>query len=730
MLTGIFKISRIAFPLLLSFAVASPALEHPGLYFSKSDLPGLRKQARGAKAPQFEQLVHWAAAHLTENPPSPMGLEERNHESCFSVLTNFGLLYQLTGEDKYLQAGRLWLQALLDTPPDTSGDFVMGTFTGALANGYDLFYEGLDTAFRSRLKDKLIEVLELTNHGAATCWWSGLYTHHDFWIPTAFMGLAALCLKGEYAGADSIARFSEAELRRAMSLLGDQGYWPEGVADWVYGMLPALLFFDCLKRSGGYDFYENEWLRNTARARLMYWLPGDRFMNIGDSYPSGRYGVLGSVSAHLLMRLASRYRDPYAQWLALREAVVDSAAPPFNSLENPYSFGTRAPAFDRQRHGLARQFLWYDPSLRPAPPDSLPVDKLYPNWDTAIFRAGWKPDDPVLAFCGGHLLGRAGTAAWKEGLSALPGGLAHTHQNAGSIYLWADGRFPLRPPSFGGRDGRFHSTVMVNGHGQFFDADYTGKVTAYESQKGWAMARMDLSKAYPPDVALGEFTRTLVYLKPRTVLLLDNLRGEGDNYIRRYEWLLQTDPEGAEWTYRDNSLEALPADNPQGRPWLSGLVFPSYRYYFERQSLDQPDGRPRNRALSVTIIGRMPARIEIAALLHAPAPEEDTGWVHRVECIRADRATTLIVPDGPYCLIPTGPQGKPTRSVVFAEGDSVDIPGEVPERGLLLVIGLQPDKRYRLESQAGPAGASLRVVPDAAGELRSSRAGNLAVREE
>ena len=144
-------------------------------------------------------------------------------------------------------------------------------------------------------------------------------------------------------------------------------------------------------------------------------------MPIGDSFPSGRYGVLGSVSAHLLMRLASEYTDGNAQWLALKEAEIDTSAPLLNSLESPYSYGTAVPVSDRERHGLAWQFLWYDPSVEAVAPDTLEKDRLYPNWDTAIFRADWGERDPVLVFAGGHQLGmvrkpgRQEARTWRQG---------------------------------------------------------------------------------------------------------------------------------------------------------------------------------------------------------------------------------------------------------------------------------------------------------------------------
>ncbi|MBN2290542.1 MAG: DUF4962 domain-containing protein, partial [Candidatus Glassbacteria bacterium] len=542
-MNGKMLILLVSAVLTLRPAAQSAAAEHPGLYFSRGDLPGLRSLAAGAKALQFSRLRHWCDANLEEDPPSGIGTSERWHETCFSTITNYGVAYQVTGERKYLEAGLRWLGALLAVPTDSQGNYHIGVFAAALAHGYDLFHQGLDPSFRRRLKAKLIEVLEEARFGALHHWWAGVYTHHDFWIPVAGMGIAGLCLAGEYPAADSVVQFSTAELRAAFRLLGERGYWPEGAADWVYGMAPACMFFDALARAGGPDFYREPWLQATARFRLYHWLPDDSYMYIGDSYRSGRYGTLGSVSAHLLMRLAARYRDSHAQWLALRDAAVDSAGPPGLALEAPYSYGAWRLLPDRELHGLAWQFLWHDPSLEPAPPDTLPEDALYPNWDTAVFRSGWGRSDPVLAFAGGHQLGRLGAEAWQAGSGRLSGGLAHTHQNAGSLYLWADGQFPLAPPAYGGRDGRFHSTVMVDGHGQVFDPGHRGKIVACQPGDSWAMAAMDLAGAYPDELKLDDYRRTLVFLKPRTIFLADRLTtADGDKkYIRRYEWLLQAD---------------------------------------------------------------------------------------------------------------------------------------------------------------------------------------------
>ncbi len=698
------------------------AREHPHLYFTSGDLPALRAQASGAKSFQFERLKRWGEINLEKEPPGEISTIERLHEAAFSTITCFGFLYQITGEGKYLDAGKKWLEALLAAPTASGGNYHIGIFAASLAHGYDFFYQGLEPDFRNKLKTKLIEVLQEARYGADHHWWGGVYTHHDFWIPVAGMGIAALCLEGEYEQADTLVGFAVGELSRAMSLLGKNGYWGEGVADWVYCLAPTLMFFDCLVRSGGPDFYLHPWMKATARVRLQHWLPDDSYMFIGDSYRSGRYGNLGSVSAHVLMRLAARYQDSHVQWLALRDARVDSGGPADTSFETPYSFSDMRSLAAREVHGLAWQFFWYDPDLEPEPPDdTLPKDAFYPNWDSAVMRAGWSYNDPVLFFAGGHMLGDLATAAWQGGNRKLSGGLAHTHQNAGSIYLWADGRFVLAPPAYGGRDGRFHNTAMVDGHGQMFQPDYRPGSVVFDSGNDWAFVRADLTACYPEQLGLDRFERRVVYLKPRTIVLCDRLvTRDGDKrYIRRYEWLLHTDPALAEWQAAGDSLAAVLKDT--GEPILKGKVFPSTRYFFERQSMDFPNGRPKTRALSLTMIGRLPDEVEIAAVLHVPRMGEEKEQV-MANIYRAESDTRMQI-------IIKQPERK-ERGIIFAKSDTLlwltDYHFYYES---IMVTGLEPGRIYGLKKIAESASKLPRaftpeyLVPDETGGMQASEAG-------
>jgi hypothetical protein len=227
---------------------------------------------------------------------------------------------------------------------------------------------------------------------------------------------------------------------------------------------------------------------------------------------------------------------------------------------------------------------------------------------------------------------------------------------------------------------------------------------------------IELADAYPPQVGLDRFYRQVIYLKPRTLLIVDRLttRSGTRRYIRRYEWLLHTDALAAEWRAAGDSVSAV--HRKSGRELLTGRVFPSYRYFFERQSMDRPDGRPMVRALSATMIGRVPVNVEFAAALAVPRPGDSRSgdWV---AFSRGDGASSFELRE---------PTGEGFRAVVFARGDTVELASGLPSRHhRLLIVGVSPERMFALNAIEGATGQA--VYPHSAGGFRSSGQGVLEV---
>ncbi|MBN2290579.1 MAG: hypothetical protein JXQ83_14690, partial [Candidatus Glassbacteria bacterium] len=175
-------------------------------------------------------------------------------------------------------------------------------------------------------------------------------------------------------------------------------------------------------------------------------------------------------------------------------------------------------------------------------------------------------------------------------------------------------------------------------------------------------------------------------------------------------WLLQADAAEADWVAAGDSLKAV--SRRDSAPLLAGRVFCSTGYFFERQIMDRPDSQPMNRALSVTLIGRLPVSVEIAAVLYAPGAGGDADLLSGAACLRDERSTALVLP-------------REGRAVVFASADSLDLDPQVAACDFVLVAGLAPGRTYALERSGVGTGQKLRLAPADEGTLRASEAGNL-----
>lgn len=156
--------------------------EHPRLLFRRADLPKLREKAKtkegkailsrlrelldgknGNKLPSVSRPAKqvdeaWAKTHL--NSP---GVYTIGH------VAGYGLLYQLTGQKRYADLGKLCFAKALEGVPDRDGRYGFRTPGGPLragasvgwyAVGYDLCYDGWDAATREKFGRALASYAE------------------------------------------------------------------------------------------------------------------------------------------------------------------------------------------------------------------------------------------------------------------------------------------------------------------------------------------------------------------------------------------------------------------------------------------------------------------------------------------------------------------------------------------------------------------------------------------
>ena len=143
--------------------------EHPRLLFRKSDLPEIKRRAQ---TPLGQKIVARLKATLGGGEAMPEHFNPKKipyqddpslPEGAFTIshAAGFGMLYQLTGEQKYADLGRQCLELGLEGQRDRDSRYSMryageelrlGPSLAWTALGYDLLYDGLDPEFRKRLR--------------------------------------------------------------------------------------------------------------------------------------------------------------------------------------------------------------------------------------------------------------------------------------------------------------------------------------------------------------------------------------------------------------------------------------------------------------------------------------------------------------------------------------------------------------------------------------------------
>jgi hypothetical protein len=240
-------------------------------------------------------------------------------------------------------------------------------------------------------------------------------------------------------------------------------------------------------------------------------------------YPGGTL----QSNFNVMYRVAARLKDPQAQAVAERYA----------------SFG----------HSNLEEFwtlLWRDPSLAPAPIDTLPLTHHFKDSGVVYLRSSWATDATAIAFKAGPPEGHR-TAALLPKIPEWRLDSGHAHPDAGSFIVWAHGRYLTGDTGYAGLpSARNHNTMTFGAAGQGVETqhdvwrsmDYTGldgiRIREAEISGGRARIVADLAAAYPKAAGVTSFTRTFAWDGGSTITIGDVVMLAAP---KTAEWHLQSD---------------------------------------------------------------------------------------------------------------------------------------------------------------------------------------------
>jgi hypothetical protein len=496
---------------------------HPRLYLTDERVAALRAAIATTHRDLWEEVRAQADGLVERGAPEYVeddghsGAEQLWQREVGNAMPLLALTYVLSGEAKYLDAAQEWALASCRYPTWGLGeidgmDLATGHQLFGLGIVYDWCHSGLTEDARRTLRETLVKRTSAMFEAAAGggVWWQRSYLQNHLWVNICGMSVAGLALYDEVDDAILWVGLPREKFARTMAVLGPDGASHEGVGYWQYGVEYMLKFLYLAEDLLNEDLVgEGRWWPNTAAyyAHLTIprdaWTRGSSIVDLADCPRGNWYGP-----DYLLRGLARKYADGHAQWWAQQVDEADIEAPSARWLN----------------------LLWYDPTVAPQPPTDLPTMRHFEDMGLVSARTDWSGGESLLVLKCGPFIGHEATGEFTYD----PGG-GHVHPDAGHFVLFGQGEWLLRDDGYRAKWTGQHNTLLVDGCGQLGEgqqwfegslcltAQAQPRVTRATSTVALDDIEADATGAYPPDSGLRRFLRRLLFLKPNTLIVLDDL---------------------------------------------------------------------------------------------------------------------------------------------------------------------------------------------------------------
>lgn len=309
-------------------------------------------------------------------------------------------------------------------------------------------------------------------------------------IPICGLGYAAIHFHGRHPEAGKWLELARQSARAFAQMYGTDGSYDEGVGYWGYTTMHLILFAEALYRRLGIDDRNLINYPGTVRYALSMTMPTQQ-----NPKEAVNFGDAGAVDTTVAAWVGRVHQDPVSDYVV------------------------------RHIGGLGHwpAAIWCRPEAAGTPPGPELNDVRLSN-DLVISRSGWTAADGVVALRSG-------------------GPANHEHADRNSVLFKVHGERFFHDPYGGGystmvpkwrlRFTEAHSAVLIGGQGHQYHDGSEGtnsswaeaRITAFRHGPGWMTVTSDATEAYAlvnPAVRLVE--RTLVYLKPDVLLVLDRVQ--------------------------------------------------------------------------------------------------------------------------------------------------------------------------------------------------------------
>ncbi len=494
---------------------------HPRVFTTAAGLDELRKRAKTTHRDKWQKALAGLVAMKEEPAPSPA--QKRRAQNTVAIgIVGAALAYKIEGDDKYLVAAKRYMEAAVSYPvwgytfskPDV--DLAAGHLLYGLGTGYDLLFDVLTEDERKRYREKLARQARLLSaHFAPKPGKTFSYSQNHCFIPIAGLAIAAYAIWDEFPEAAGWAAQSRAIFSRVLDVASPDGYFYEGVEYWVFSMPWIIHALDAFAHAAGDDLYDHPALQKSYLYMAHSLTPnGQDIFDFGDAFEGpltrSRHGEEAArthpngklhSNFNLLYRLAARFKSAEAQ------GVADWMA----------SLG----------HVCAEDFWtlqWYDPAVKASPMSAISPHHHFDDLGTVYWRSDWTDKATAFAFRAGPPEGHHAATL----LDKLPDwhlSMGHSHPDAGSFILYANGTYLSGPMGYAGIPrSNLSNTLLIDGQGQakegyghdaFADYPYARldaiRLTKVNLTSSGAEIVADLTGAYRPELGVDKLERTFAY---------------------------------------------------------------------------------------------------------------------------------------------------------------------------------------------------------------------------
>ncbi len=400
--------------------------EHPRLYFTPSELAGLRKLRSSGMHRQIWYNLRESADWCLTLQPRPNWIApvapDPNYENLYdrffaimgdlAVTEHLAFAFALSGDQRYGEAARAWILASCrawkreaDTAPDGGKAYAVMRLLKGVAVAYDAAYGRFSEAERQEICATLAAIAKKYYEGYFTTpaiAGPGFHTHHAI-VEWASLGVTALALLGEVPEAKL---WLEATVKKFEDHLLPSGLEPdgaqiEGATFWASTMQYRLFFMDALRRVTGKDLfrkYQSVMNPDLALASIAMCLrpngPDEQQQNV---MLEPGYGQL-NYYAPVLLALAREYRTPACQYLARWDDTL-------GRIQKTRYWTPHGEQLLFELGGYA--YVWCDETA-PTKPLERRLSFHFPSVDEGYLRAGWEPGGLLAGVRKGELVVHAG----------------------------------------------------------------------------------------------------------------------------------------------------------------------------------------------------------------------------------------------------------------------------------------------------------------------------------